>query len=267
MTALLRETISELQREGGETHLSHGSSRTSAGPPHPLFSGSGSGNRATLRSDFQRPGLDAPQSHPLRHPLFPHATPSASASGLALKSGAPCSEVDIQLGCVKLSRFERGVGAAKDKVMDHLCDKTQLKFRFVVPDYSLVLDPDTDVDVAVLKVDTKTAFSDFRTWCMESDTTTIFKVPEGVSDFSDHNQVLAATSFLDVLSNHQGVDFVTALGYQEFLDIAADTVELDSSNMVLSVLQHTTDKALLLRVKQTYDCLPPSQQVVLSSSS
>eukprot|EP00956_Cyclotella_meneghiniana_P035170 scaffold112213_cov44-Cyclotella_meneghiniana.AAC.11 len=85
-------------------------------------------------------------------------------------------------------------------------------------------------------------------------------IPESVADFSDHRHVLAATSFVNLLTHHQGADLESVIGYQEFINTAADTVEIDSSNMVLRILQHTTEKSLLLCVKQTHDGLPQSRQ-------
>ena len=143
--------------------------------------------------------------------------------------------------------------------MDRLCDKSNLRFKFSTPDYLEVLKSD-DADVASLKVDTGTAFSDFRKWCEESDTATIFMIPERVADFSNHTQVISATSFTDLLLNHQSISLDDVTGYQEFINTAADTVEIDSSNMVSRVLSNATEKSLLLRVKQSYDVLPPAQQ-------
>ena len=158
---------------------------------------------------------------------------------MTLKSGAPRTDTDIRNGRVKLRRSERGVGYAKNKAMDRLCDKANLRFKFAVPDYSEVLKPDGDAGLAALKVDAKDTFSSFRTWCEESDTTTIFMIPERISSFSDLHQVASAASHTNLLINHQGVDLDTVTGFQQFINTAADDVEIDSNNMVLRVLQRS----------------------------
>eukprot|EP00956_Cyclotella_meneghiniana_P035169 scaffold112213_cov44-Cyclotella_meneghiniana.AAC.10 len=109
----------EMQQD--ETHPSNGAFR----PP-----------ADNVRFTQQQQNQPKPQSRPVRHPLFPNATLAASTSGLALKSGAPRTDADIKNDRVKLKRFKRGVGYAKDKAMDCLCDKANLKFKFAVPDYS-----------------------------------------------------------------------------------------------------------------------------------
>jgi hypothetical protein len=98
-------------------------------------------------------------------------------AGLGVKTDGARSLDDVLNGKVKISRYERGEGASKEKLITRLCEPLKKKFQAV--DALKLLDPDSDVDVASMTLDIDTVIKGFTDWVISNDGHALFRFPTG----------------------------------------------------------------------------------------
>jgi hypothetical protein len=183
-------------------------------------------------------------------------------TGVTLMSGGVRSAAEIAVTKVQLSRFARGElvdgSSTKDKISERWC--ASLKEKFEVPNWSKMMTSDSSDDIASMTTGTQNVLREFRAWCAKCDVLDIFKIPLGSGDASDMDAVINGDVFTDLLTNYQKVSQESVISHQVFINTCCDRVEVESSNWACTKLENSTDKALLLRIKQEYDNLSVEQQ-------
>jgi hypothetical protein len=182
-----------------------------------------------------------------------------TASGLAINVGGARTVQEMQRGRRVLSRFERGEGASKSKLIKRLCVK--LAHDFQLTDYGKLMSPDSDFDVASMTVENQEVIDDFTKFATEVDALDIFKIPDiPISSYSDIRLVMAASSTSNLLEKPQDIPFEMVKRHQMFVNLECDPVEAESSDMCKDVLEKSTESTLRLRVKQIHENLPKAEQ-------
>ena len=182
---------------------------------------------------------------------------TTTQGGLSVSTVHVRSVSEIEMGRMQVSRFDRGEGAAKEKLRARLCVK--LPYTFAVPDYTKLMSADGDSDVASVTMNIQTVIKAFASFVTKSDSKPIFSIPMDV-DFSVPAQVISAVNHKDLLKSYRDVNLETVRKWQVFINTAAAKPETESSEWSLDVLQKSTDKSLLLRINQTFDNYDASEQ-------
>jgi hypothetical protein len=176
-----------------------------------------------------------------------------TASGLGLKDDGLRGLDDLLKGKVKVSRYERGEGASKQKLISSLTEP--LKLKFAVPDLLKLMDSNSGIDVAKMTLDTQAVIRGFADWAIGVDAWSCFQVPNGVSDFTNVSAVLSASSHTDLFQQYGTVSLEIVKSHQRFINTHCGDVEVESSHMALTVLEKSTEEGLLTRVTMAHHCM------------
>jgi hypothetical protein len=187
-------------------------------------------------------------------------TPSGvvTAAGVGVKTDGERSLEGVLQGKVKVSRYDRGEGASKEKLLTRLCEP--LKHKFQAVDALKLMDPDSDVDVASMTLDMDTVIKCFTDWVISNDGWSLFQVPNGITDPTDLRSVLNASTHSNLLTEYNTISLSEIKAHQTFINTRCSDVEMETSNMTQTVLEASTEKSLLLRVNQKLKNLPTAER-------
>ena len=160
---------------------------------------------------------------------------------------------------VQITRHDRknDGSSTQAKLRQRWC--TSLKSEFSSPDFSKIFSSDSTEDVASLAIGIQDSLKEFSKWAVATDTYDIFKVPVGVSDYSDLRYVSTATT-KSLLTSHNEISLLEAKSFQAFINLNCDDCEGLSSEWCLDKLVNSTEPTLRRRILQTHDALPAAQQ-------
>jgi hypothetical protein len=97
-----------------------------------------------------------------------------------------------------ISRYERGEGSAREKLIERLCVK--LSQQFGITDYGQLLSHESDFDVAKMTLEIQGVIKSFAKFASKIDALDIFKIPNfSLSAYSNIRTVMGATSFTNLL--------------------------------------------------------------------
>jgi hypothetical protein len=183
-------------------------------------------------------------------------------SGLVLRSAGPRTDSQVQSTRVLVSRHDRGrTPDERKKLRERVCIK--LASTISVPDYATLLSPHSSEDMGAFALDRQTAHRALLDWLTAHDIHYVGQMPL-VSDYSDLHQVAQATEFVDLFDTHTSVPAAQVHQYQALINVHGSSVDAESCEWLLSVLEKSTAPSLLQQVKQAYDSLPSVQRGGLS---
>ena len=179
-------------------------------------------------------------------------------SGVKLRSKARTADSagDTKVQITRRDRKNDG-SSSQAKLRQRWC--TSLNCEFASPDFSKIFGSDSTEDVASLAIGIQDSLKEFFKWCVATDTIDIFKVPVGVSDYSDLRRVSTA-SIKCLLTSYNDISLLEVKSFQAFINLNCDDCEGLSSEWCLDKLINSTEPTLRCRVLQSHDKLPPAQQ-------
>jgi hypothetical protein len=181
--------------------------------------------------------VEKPKTEPFRGE-WPHGRIETSG-GLAINVNGARSVQDMERSRRVISRYERGEGSTKEKLIERLCVK--LNQQFGITDYGQLLSHDSDFDVAKMTLENQGVIKSFEKFASKIDALDIFKIPNApLSAYSNIWTVMGATSFTNLLDSYQDVDMEVVKRHQRFINLECDPVEAESSEMCKDVLPHTS---------------------------
>jgi hypothetical protein len=181
--------------------------------------------------------VEKPKTEPFRGE-WPHDRIETSG-GLAINVNGARSVQDMERSRRVISRYERGEGSAKEKLIERLCVK--LNQQFGITDYGQLLSHDSDFDVAKMTLENQGVIKSFAKFASKIDALDIFKIPNiPLTAYSNIRTVMGATSFTNLLDSYQDVDMEVVKRHQRFINLECDPVEAESSEMCKDVLPHTS---------------------------
>jgi hypothetical protein len=105
---------------------------------------------------------------------WPHDRVETSG-GLAINVDGARSAQDMERSRRVISRYERGKGSAKEKLIERLCVK--LNQQFGITDYRQLLSHDSDFDVAKMTLENQGVSKSFAKFASKINAFDIFKIP------------------------------------------------------------------------------------------
>jgi hypothetical protein len=182
-----------------------------------------------------------------------------TSGGLAINVDGARSVKDMERSRRVISRYERGEGSAKEKLIERLCVK--LSHQFGVTNYGQLLSHDSDFDVAKMTLDHQEVIKSFTKFATKIDALDIFKLPNiPLAAYSNIRTVMGATSFTNILTSYQDVELDIVKRHQRFINLECDPVEAESSDMCKEVLEKSTQPILKTQVDQLFENLPKEEQ-------
>jgi hypothetical protein len=180
------------------------------------------------------------------------------STGLSLPAGVRHSEQNFTASRVQVSRFNRGKTVeARQKLRDRVCVK--LEHTLALTKWDEILDTRSDLDLATAVISLQTQLDCVIEFAVIYDIAYLCNVPQ-VNDMSDKSELGYCRHFVNLLTDHASLDPEQVKSYQSLINLQCGDTDVESSEWLLKVLEKSTERTLLVTVKQTMKNFKPHER-------